>query len=134
VEINVHDEIIRGLKEAKEKLEDAKILIKYPDKISGPIYNIYYCSFYCARALLLSRDKRYKKHSAIITFFAKDIIDREKLIPKKYGRFLSKMFKLRHETTYKLLYQNVSRNELQEYLKTAGQFFLKTKKILKITC
>ena len=113
-------EIANWIKKSKDYLEDASALVDYGKRV-GPISKIYYSNFYCAKALLLLYGKQHKKHSSVISEFGATIIKKERF-PKKFGRFLNKMFNLRQKADYSNSYMGLSRKEFKKLLRVAESF------------
>ena len=66
------------------------------------ISRAYYCMFYCAEALLLSKDLKFSKHSAVISFFGREFIKSGLLSEQLYGHLL-KGFRERQIGDYEAL-------------------------------
>lgn len=122
-------EINKWVRKAERYLEIAVILADYK-KQEGPISRVYYCSLYCATALLLLYGHKHKTHSAVIGEFGRVLV-KQKKFPKKYGHFFNKMFKFRQNEDYFNMPQQLSRSELKQILKTANNFIWKTKLFIK---
>ena len=117
------------LTKAKDALEDATILSGYK-KSFGPINRLYYCAFYCAKGFLVTHGEKHKRHASVIRNFGKIIIQ-ERKIPKKYGRFLNKMFDLRHRSDYSTTAEKILRKEMSGLIRTGTKFL---SEVEKYTC
>jgi len=59
----------------------------------------YYAMFYCAEALLLSKDLSFSKHSGVIAAFGREFAKTEEL-PSEYHKFLIEAAELREDGDY----------------------------------
>lgn len=115
----------KWVKKACDAWDDADVLTDYykdhelyketPPKLTSPVTQIYYSAFYCATALLILEGLRFKKHSAVKAEFGRIII-KQRSFPKKYGKFLSKMFELRQRSDYSTSPPTLLREELKKLL------------------
>ena len=85
----------------------------------------YYAMFYCAEALLFSKDLGFSKHSLTIGAFAKEFIKTGKL-PKELHKYLLEAFKARQEADYQVTIV-FSKEKAQEIINKAKFFLEKTK-------
>ncbi len=76
--------------------------------------------FYAAIALLLREGKSYAKHSGVIGAFDTSFI-RTGLLPKVLSADLHKMFELRQEHDYKIVFE-VDPQKARDAIDTAKQF------------
>lgn len=63
----------RDTESAQRSLKASKILIGSGD-YDFSISRMYYVMFYCAEALLLTKDLKFSKHSAVIAAFGRDFV------------------------------------------------------------
>ena len=70
--------VLINIKQAQRSLTSAHVLFA-DDDLGGAINRIYYCVFYCARALLSSEDLDFKRHSGVISHFRREYIKTGKL-------------------------------------------------------
>lgn len=104
------------LKESREKLESAKILLenrKYKDSVSRS----YYAMFTAARALLATKNLDSAKHSGIISLFNQHFV-KEKIVNSTCGKILAEAKGIREETDYGD-FVIVSREEAKAQIKNA---------------
>lgn len=104
------------LKESREKLESAKILLenkKYKDSVSRS----YYAMFTAARALLATKSLDSVKHSGIISLFNQHFV-KEKIVNSVCGKMLAEAKGIREETDYGD-FVIVSREEAKTQIKNA---------------
>ena len=59
--------------QAHDTMQEAEILFE-KHALRGTINRAYYAMFYCAEALLFSKDLTFSKHSAVIAFFGKEFV------------------------------------------------------------
>jgi uncharacterized protein (UPF0332 family) len=70
----IHEaEIDALLNKAKRSLLSSFVMLKHGD-YDFAISRAYYAMFYCAEALLFSKDLTFSKHSAVIAFFGKEFV------------------------------------------------------------
>ncbi|MCP2520811.1 HEPN domain-containing protein [Candidatus Aminicenantes bacterium AC-335-K20] len=124
------EEAIKALlRKAEKSLEASKKLFSegyYDFSIS----RAYYAMFYCAEALLFSKDLSFSKHSAVISAFGKEYI-KTGIFPKKFQRYLSRAFEKRLNSDYEVGI-SLSKEDCEEVFKHAEEFLGETKKYLKI--
>ena len=78
---------------ARTYLEDALMLFN-KKRFNSAASRAYYVAFYAASALLLSEERVFGKHSAVLGFIHKDFVRTEKL-SKTHGKNLNWLFELR---------------------------------------
>lgn len=86
------------LEQAREALEDAKLLLD-AGRYRAVANRLYYACFYAVVAALLTRRLQYSKHAAVIAFFDKEFI-RSGQFPKEYSRTLHRAFNERQQDDY----------------------------------
>ena len=94
-------EIHALMEKAKRSLSASEILME-SDNYDFAISRAYYAMFYCAEAMLLSKDMRFSKHSAVISFFGREFIKSGLLSEELYGHLL-KGFRERQIGDYEAL-------------------------------
>jgi uncharacterized protein (UPF0332 family) len=94
-------EIQALLRKAERNLRASKILIDSED-YDFSISRIYYVMFYCAEALLLTKDLKFSKHSAVIAAFGRDFVKTGLLSRELYG-YLIKGFRERQMGDYETM-------------------------------
>jgi len=121
------DEIKKLVKKAERNIEIAKSLRnnKYFDVA---ISRIYYSFFYIAKALLLSKDIEFFKHSAVISFFNKEFV-KTGIFDYKYFEIINELFELRQESDYGLD-EEFKKEDVDEYIEKAKEFLEEAKKFL----
>jgi len=121
---------IKGLiNKAEESLEAAKELFnkKFFD---FSVSRAYYTMFYCAEALLLTKDLSFSKHSAVISFFGKEFI-KTGIFPERFNEYINDAFRKRHKGDY-WIDTGLTEKDCKIILKRAEEFLKETKKYLKI--
>jgi len=94
-------EIEALLVKAKRSLNASKNLMERGD-YDFFISRAYYSMFYCAEALLLTKDLKFSKHSAVISFFGREFVRSGLLSNELYGNLL-KGFRKRQIGDYEVL-------------------------------
>lgn len=127
-ETNIKKIAEEELKNAKERLEAAKILLKN-NKIVDVINRAYYAMFHAARALLILYGEEPKSHEGTIREFSR-IITEEKILDKKYGRYFRKTFEARESGDYRIgvIFE---REDAEEIFRIAEEFVKVVSKLVK---
>lgn len=86
--------------------------------------------FYCAEALLLTKDLSFSKHSAVISFFGKEFI-KTGIFPERFNEYINDAFRKRHKGDY-WIDTGLTEKDCKIILKRAEEFLKETKKYLKI--
>ncbi|MFM1842253.1 MAG: hypothetical protein RLZZ490_989 [Cyanobacteriota bacterium] len=86
------------LQKAQQSLDAAEYLSKggYND---FAVARAYYTMFYLASAILVAEDLHFSKHSAVISFFAKELVKSGK-VPKVFHQYLKQSYDLRNLGDY----------------------------------
>jgi uncharacterized protein (UPF0332 family) len=90
------------------------------------ISRAYYSMFYCAEALFLTKDMKYSKHSAIISFFGQEFI-KSGLLPEELYGYLLTGFRERQIGDYETI--NLPSHEDAEEIAQKAEIFLAAAKI-----
>ena len=125
---------IKSLIERAEKyLRSAEMLIKEGDYESS-VSRTYYAMFYCAQAVLLTKNISFSSHKGVISAFGEHFI-KTGIFPKDMGRELNRAFEKRQIGDYEYTFV-ISKNEAEEMLKNGRKFvneityYLKKRKIM----
>lgn len=94
-------EIQALLRKAERSFKASKILIGSGD-YDFSISRIYYVMFYCAEALLLTKDLKFSKHSAVIAAFGRDFV-KTGLLSQALHSYLIKGFRERQIGDYETM-------------------------------
>jgi len=84
---------------------------------------------YCAEALLLAKDLKFSKHSAVIANFGKEFV-KKGLLPAELHGYLIKAFKERQRGDYEVI-NLPGEAEAEDLEKKAEEFLSKTKEYLR---
>jgi len=116
------------IEKAGRSIEAAKRLFDSGD-YDFSVSRAYYAMFYCAEALLLTKDLSFSKHSAVISAFGKYFVKTE-LLPSALHDYLSDAFKDRQIGDYEAVIA-VSKEQAETHIKNAEEFLTQTTKYLK---
>jgi len=127
--MNVQDEIKRLIEKAEHNLSVAK------DEFSREVYDVcvsraYYAMFYCAEALLLTKNLRFSKHSAVHSAFGQYFAKSKEVDPELH-RMLIKAFDVRCNGDYDYMTE-ITKEEAEKVLKDAEYFVSEIKKKLGV--
>lgn len=117
-------EIQALLEKAKRSLKASKSLIDSGD-YDFAISRAYYAMFYCAEAMLLTKDLKFSKHSAVIAFFGREFVKSGLLSEELYG-YLLKGFRERQIGDYEVM-KLPSLEDAEEITQKAGIFLEATR-------
>jgi len=126
-------EIKSLVEKAKKYLRSAEILLKEGDYESS-VSRTYYAMFYCAQAMLLTKNLSFSSHKGIISAFGEHFV-KTGVFPKEMGRELNRAFEKRQLGDYEYTFV-ISKREADEMLESGKKFVneivqhLKEKKIL----
>jgi len=126
-------EIKSLVEKAKKYLRSAEMLLKEGDYESS-VSRTYYAMFYCAQAVLLTKNLSFSSHKGVISAFGEHFV-KTGVFPKEMGRELNRAFEKRQLGDYEYTFV-ISQIEAEEMLKSGKKFVdeivqhLKEKKIL----
>jgi len=126
-------EIKSLVEKAKKYLRSAEILLKEGDYESS-VSRTYYAMFYCAQAMLLTKNLSFSSHKGVISAFGEHFV-KTGVFPKEMGRELNRAFEKRQLGDYEYTFV-ISKKEAEELLESGKKFVneivqhLKKKKIL----
>ncbi|CAD7768537.1 hypothetical protein AIOGIFDO_00319 [Candidatus Methanoperedenaceae archaeon GB37] len=126
-------EIESLVEKAKKYLKSAEMLLKEGDYESS-VSRTYYAMFYCAQAMLLTKNLSFSSHKGIISAFGEHFV-KTGVFPKEMGRELNRAFEKRQLGDYEYTFV-ISKRETEEMLESGKKFvneivqYLKEKKIL----
>ncbi len=120
-------EILSLIKKARRSLKAAELLFSKGD-YDFAISRAYYAMFYCAEAVLLTRNMKFKKHSTVIAMFGKEFV-KTGLLPEELHQYLIKAYSAREKGDYESLFMQ-SEEEAQDILKETEEFISTTEKFL----
>ncbi len=112
-------EIDSLLKRARRYVKSAGILLKEGDYESS-VSRTYYAMFYCAQAMLLTKDLSFSSHKGVISAFGEHFV-KAGVFPREMGRELNRAFEKRQIGDYEYTFV-ISRTEAEELLDNGGSF------------
>lgn len=121
------EEIKALLRKAERSLDAAKTLFSN-GHYDFAVSRAYYAMFYSAEALLLTKDMKFKKHSAVISSFGREFV-KTKEIDAKYHRYLISAFKEREKGDYETFLLHTE-DDVREILNNAKEFISVVKNLL----
>lgn len=122
-----NDEVKRLIEKADKNLQASKNDIK-DDFFDSAVSRAYYAMFYCAQALLLTKELRFSKHSAVHSAFGQYFTKTGEVNPELH-RILMKAFEIRCNGDYVYM-KEITKEEAEQMLKDAECFVLEIQKKL----
>lgn len=116
------------LAEARESLEEAKVLLREKMSNRSVINRLYYAMFYAVLALLQDKRLSSSKHSGVIAVFDRDFVKTE-LFDKKLSKALHRAFELRQRGDY-MENTVISISDVEEIMLLTTEFLNTTEKFL----
>ncbi len=117
------------LKSAEEALTSAETLFKHK-LYRGSANRAYYAVFYCALALLASKQLKSKSHSGVISLIGKHFV-KTKMLSKESAKALYKAFEIRQRSDYED-FSEITAQQADELIENAKSCLKEVRKILKI--
>jgi uncharacterized protein (UPF0332 family) len=118
------NEVVNNLIEkGKRSVEAAKRLSESGD-YDFSVARAYYAMFYCAEALLFTKDLSFSKHSAVIAAFGKHFV-KTGLLPSALHSYLGDAFKDRQTGDYEAVIA-ISKEQAGTHIKNAEEFLAQT--------
>ena len=121
------DEIAHLLSESETRLDAARHLFEegfYDDAVS----RAYYCMYFAAVALFLTRNISVKTHKGFIAKFGREFVDKG-LVERYYGRALRIAEELRSEADYSIS-REISQDEARKTIDDAENFLWRFKEAI----
>lgn len=112
---------------AEEDLTAAKTLLQ-TGQYRAAANRFYYCAFHCMRSILALENVDFKKHSAVISHFAKNYI-KTGIFDKKLSKIVSLLSNLRQESDYGD-YIDITNDDVARQLESVEYFFEQVKSYL----
>ena len=122
------DVVLLNIEKAKQSLTSAHILFSHTD-FSGAVNRLYYCVFYCARALLSNENVDFKKHSGVISYFRKEYI-KTGILEQRLSDIIGELFSDRVGCDYDTSF-SVNKEDVEREIKDAEFFLEKITEYLK---
>ena len=120
---------IKSLIERAEKyMRSAEILLNEGDYESS-VSRTYYAMFYCAQAMLLTKNLSFSSHKGVISAFGEHFV-KTGIFPKEMGRELNRAFEKRQIGDYEYTFV-ISKDEAEEVLENGKKFVEKIVQHLK---
>jgi len=123
-----NDEIKKLLEKANKNLEAARKDIQ-DGFFDSAVSRAYYAMFYCAEALLLTKELRFSKHSAVHSAFGEYFAKTAEVNPELH-KILLKAFETRSNGDYEYM-EEITKEEAKKMLKDADFFVSEIKKKLE---
>ena len=118
----INEAINSLIEKAKRSVEAAKRLSDSGD-YDFSVSRAYYAMFYCAEALLLTKDLSFSKHSAVIAAFGKHFV-KTGLLPSTLHSYLRDAFKDRQTGDYEAVIA-ISKEQAEIHIKMRKSFWHK---------
>jgi uncharacterized protein (UPF0332 family) len=115
---HAEDYIITRLKEARESIEEARVLLNH-QMLRGAINRMYYACFYGVEGLLWTKRLRFSKHSGVLSTFQQHWVHAGKL-PPEMGKFYAQLFDWRLKGDYKEA--QFSQEQVESWYTAATEF------------
>ena len=110
------------IKKAQRYLKSAEILLQDKD-FESSVSRTYYAMFYCAEAVLLTKNLSFSSHKGVISAFGEHFI-KTGIFPKELGRELNRAFEKRQIGDYE--YTSLISNEEAKEILNSGRQFINT--------
>jgi uncharacterized protein (UPF0332 family) len=110
------------IKKAQRYLKSAEILLQDKD-FESSVSRTYYAMFYCAEAVLLTKNLSFSSHKGVISAFGEHFI-KTGIFPKELGRELNRAFEKRQIGDYE--YTSLISNEEAAEILDSGRQFINT--------
>jgi uncharacterized protein (UPF0332 family) len=124
----MNEKIFKLIDKSGRNIEVAEKLIK-DNELEIAVSRSYYAMFYCAEALLLSKNLSFSSHKAVIVNFGKEFV-KTGIFDEKFHKVLQNAFEDRQEADYEFV--EFEKSEVEEYLNLAKEFLETAKKYLGI--
>jgi len=124
----MNEKIVKLIDKSERNIKVAEKLIK-DNELEIAVSRLYYAMFYCAEALLLSKNLSFSSHKAVIVNFGKEFV-KTGIFDEKFHKVLQNAFEDRQEADYEFV--EFEKPEVEEYLNLAKEFLETAKKYLGI--
>jgi len=124
----MNEKIVKLIDKSESNIKVAEKLIK-DNELEIAVARLYYAMFYCAEALLLSKNLSFSSHKAVIVNFGKEFV-KTGIFDEKFHKVLQNAFEDRQEADYEFV--EFEKSEVEEYLNLAKEFLETAKKYLGI--
>ena len=117
------------LKQAKESLAEAEILLKNKASLRSVANRVYYGMFYSVLALLITKKIGSSKHSGVLSMFNKEFI-KTKIFPTEMAKNFWKAFNMRQKGDYKE-FEALEKADVESILLKGKEFVKRIEKYTK---
>jgi len=124
----MNEKIVKLIDKSERNIKVAERLIR-DNELEIAVSRLYYAMFYCAEALLLSKNLSFSSHKAVIVNFGKEFV-KTGIFDEKFHKVLQNAFEDRQEADYEFV--EFEKPEVEEYLNLAKEFLETAKKYLGI--
>jgi uncharacterized protein (UPF0332 family) len=124
----MNEKIVKLIDKSERNIKVAERLIR-DNELEIAVSRLYYAMFYCAEALLLSKNLSFSSHKAVIVNFGKEFV-KTGIFDEKFHKVLQNAFEDRQEADYEFV--EFEKSEVEEYLNLAKEFLETAKKYLGI--
>jgi uncharacterized protein (UPF0332 family) len=124
----MNEKTVKLIDKSERNIKVAEKLIK-DNELEIAVSRLYYAMFYCAEALLLSKNLSFSSHKAVIVNFGKEFV-KTGIFDEKFHKVLQNAFEDRQEADYEFV--EFEKSEVEEYLNLAKEFLETAKKYLGI--
>jgi uncharacterized protein (UPF0332 family) len=122
----MNEKIVKLIDKSERNIKVAEKLIK-DNELEIAVSRLYYAMFYCAEALLLSKNLSFSSHKAVIVNFGKEFV-KTGIFDEKFHKVLQNAFEDRQEADYEFV--EFEKPEVEEYLNLAKEFLETAKNYL----
>jgi len=126
--LKFEEEILSLIVKARRSIKASKVLFSEGD-YDFAISRAYYAMFYCAEAVLLTKELKSKKHSGVIAMFGKEFV-KTGLLPEKLHKYLIEAYSERGKGDYEALGLQ-SEDEARKIIERAEEFISEMEKFLQ---
>ena len=126
--MTVAEEIKRMLAKTRRYLASAKLL-RLAGDFDSAVSRLYYSMFYGAEALLLSQEKTFSSHRAVIAAFGEHFI-KSGLLSKEMHHWLHRAFEKRQISDYEFM-SGISETEVMDLQEKAEEFMKRAEAFLQ---
>ena len=107
------------IQKAKRYIKSAKLLLEDGD-FESTVSRVYYAMFYCAEAVLLTKNLSFSSHKGVISAFGEHFI-KTGVFSREMGRELNRAFEKRQLSDYEYTFV-ITAEEAEQILKSGGEF------------
>ena len=126
--MTVAEEINGMLAKARRYLASAELLRQAGD-FDSAVSRLYYSMFYGAEALLLSQEKTFSSHRAVIAAFGETFV-KSGLLPKEMHHWLHRAFEKRQISDYEFM-SGISETDVMDLQEKAAEFMKRAEAFLQ---